>query len=228
MKVIAGNFKSNLTRNASLQYLNALDSKLDSRICDNKQIYIFPSNTSLVQNNYKYITLGAQNCNDSNSGAFTGETSLLHLEEFDIDTILIGHSERRNLFFENDDICARKFNYFKNKNFRIFYCIGESLDVRKNNKYLQFLESQLKAIDTNYKNLIIAYEPIWAIGTGLNATLEQISECVKYLRDISNVPIIYGGSVNENNSSDILKISDGVLVGSASLDVDKFYQIIKE
>lgn len=232
MKVIAGNFKSNLTRKASIDYLNALNSKLDSvfdsRICNDKDIYIFPSNTSLVQNNYKYITLGAQNCNDSKSGAFTGETSLLHLEEFDIKTILIGHSERRNLFFENDDICARKFDYFKSKNFKIFYCIGESLEVRTSKKYLDFLESQLKVIDVDYKNLIIAYEPIWAIGTGLNATLEQISECVSHLRNMSNAPIVYGGSVNENNSSDILKISDGVLVGSASLDINKFYQIIKE
>ena len=228
MKIIAGNFKSNLTRNASLQYLNKLDSKLDSRICDNKKIYIFPANPSLSQNHYKHITLGAQNCNDSISGAFTGETSLLHLEEFGIKTILIGHSERRNLFFENDEVCARKFDFFKNRDFEIFYCIGESLEVRKNNQYLNFLESQLKSIDTNYKNLIIAYEPIWAIGTGLNATMDEIGECMRFLRNLSNSPIIYGGSVNENNSSEILKISDGVLVGSASLDIEKFYQIIKE
>ncbi len=228
MKIVAGNFKSNLTRSASMEYLTALDSMLNTEMCRNKDIYIFPSNTSLVQNNYKHITLGAQNCNDSDSGAFTGEASLLHLQEFEINTILIGHSERRNLFFENDNICARKFEYFKSHNFKIFYCIGESLGIREGGKYLEFLESQLSFIDTNYKNLIIAYEPIWAIGTGLNASVEQICECISHLRGISNAPIIYGGSVNENNSNDILRISDGILVGSASLDINKFYKIISD
>ncbi len=226
MKIIAGNFKSNLTRKDSLEYAIKLDSMLSNRMHNNKDIYIFPSNTSLMQNNYQYITIGAQNCNDSNSGAFTGETSLLHLNEFNIDTILIGHSERRNLFFENDNICARKFEYFKSNNFKIFYCIGESLEIRNSGKYLDFLRSQLSFIDASFNNLVIAYEPIWAIGTGVNASVEQINECIEYLKNISNAPIIYGGSVNKNNSSDILEISDGILVGSASLSVDSFYQII--
>lgn len=228
MKIIAGNFKSNLTRSATIEYLDALDSMLDSRACSGRGVYIFPSNSSLTQDNYKHITIGAQNCNDSTSGAFTGETSLLHLQEFKINTILIGHSERRNLFFENDEICARKFDYFKNENFKIFYCIGESLEIRESGKYLDFLKYQLGFIDTAYANLVIAYEPIWAIGTGLNASVEQIEECINYLKGISNTPIIYGGSVSEKNSSEILKISDGVLVGGASLDMNKFYQIIKE
>lgn len=226
LKIIAGNFKSNLTRSDSIKYLAKLDSMLNDTICSSKDLYIFPSNTSLMKNNYKYITIGAQNCNDSDSGAFTGETSLIHLNEFNINTILVGHSERRNLFFENDSICARKFTYFKSNNFKIFYCIGESLEIRDSGKYLDFLKHQLSFIDTSFKNLVIAYEPIWAIGTGINASVEQIYECISYLKSISNAPIIYGGSVNENNANDILKISDGVLVGSASLAIDVFYEII--
>ncbi|RDU64829.1 triose-phosphate isomerase [Helicobacter sp. MIT 14-3879] len=222
-KIIAGNFKSNFNRKETISYLNKLN-----HIKTNHKIFIFPAISSIVENNFNNITLGAQNCYFAQNGAFTGEITLKHLEEFEINTIIIGHSERRNLFLESDDICAKKFHFFKEQKFCIFYCIGESLEIRNSNKELEFLKKQLEVIDLNYKNLIIAYEPIWAIGTGVNAELNQIKDCISYLKTLSKAPIIYGGSVNEDNAKDILKITDGILVGNASLNINKFNHIIKE
>lgn len=221
-KIIAGNFKSNLNRKQTSDYLSKL-SLLKSK----HKIFIFPSISSMPSNDYDNITIGTQNCYPAASGAFTGEITLEHLEELNINTILIGHSERRNLFFESDKVCAEKFAFFKERDFCIFYCIGEDLATRKAKKERDFLSRQLDFIDTNYSKLVIAYEPIWAIGTGVNASLEQIGECMEFLKSRTNAAIIYGGSVNENNSSEILDITDGILVGSASLDINKFHQILR-
>lgn len=236
MNIIAGNFKSNLDRTSTINYLQTLDKNLESQanscfsknIANDAKVFIFPAISSLVNNNYTNIEIGAQNCNPSINGAFTGEISLSHLNEFNIKTILIGHSERRNIFGESDEVCAKKFEFFKSHNFDIFYCIGEDIETLKNGNTIEFLKKQILNIDVKYENLIIAYEPIWAIGSGLNASLEQISKIMDYLKTFCDAPIIYGGSVNANNSSDILDVCDGILVGSASLDVDNFYKIIKE
>lgn len=225
MKIIAGNFKSNKTRNETISYLNKLDSTLKPH--DSTKIYIFPSISSIVSNDFTHITLGTQNAHFATSGAFTGEITLTHLEEFRIKTILLGHSERRNLFNESDEIVAKKFDFFMKENFEIFFCIGENLAVREANQTKDFLKNQLSKINLNYNHLILAYEPIWAIGTGENASLEQIKEVYDFLKTLCKKPIIYGGSVNENNAKEILEITDGVLVGNASLEVEKFHQIIR-
>ena len=225
MKIIAGNFKSNKTRNETISYLNKLDSTLKPH--DSTKIYIFPSISSIVSNDFTHITLGTQNAHFATSGAFTGEITLTHLEEFRIKTILLGHSERRNLFNESDEIVAKKFDFFMKENFEIFFCIGENLAVREANQTKDFLKNQLSKINLNYNHLILANEPIWAIGTGENASLEQIKEVYDFLKTLCKKPIIYGGSVNENNAKEILEITDGVLVGNASLEVEKFHQIIR-
>ena len=230
MKIIAGNFKSNKTRADSIGYLNALDSRLNSapkELLDSRKIYIFPAITALVANDFANLTLGAQNAHFAEGGAFTGEISLCHLSEFNIKTILVGHSERRTIFCESDEVVAKKFAFFAEQNFEIFLCVGENLAIRKSNQTKDFLQSQLKNIDLDYPNLIIAYEPIWAIGTGQNASLEQICEVYEFLGEIAKKPILYGGSVNANNAKEILSRTDGVLVGNASLEVEHFYQIIR-
>lgn len=221
-KIIAGNFKSNLNRKQTNDYLSTL-----ANIKSNHRIFIFPSISSIPVNNYSNITIGAQNCYPANNGAFTGEITLEHLKELQIDTILIGHSERRKIFLESDEVCANKFAFFKEMGFCIFYCIGEDLEIRKQGKERDFLSKQLDSIDLTYKNLIIAYEPIWAIGTGINASLEQIIQCRDFLKNKTNAPIIYGGSVNEANAGEILDSTDGILVGSASLKIETFNQILK-
>lgn len=231
-KIIAGNFKSNKTMSETVAYLGALDSALEKNSVDsanlaqNRRIYIFPSVCAMRENNFKNLTLGAQNAHFAESGAFTGEATLSHLRDFKIETLLIGHSERRNIFNESDEIVAQKFNFFAENNLQIFLCVGENLAVRKRGKEKDFLRAQLEKINLDYKHLIIAYEPIWAIGTGENATLAQISEVYEFLSELTKKPIIYGGSVNERNAGEILRITDGVLVGNASLEVETFYQII--
>ena len=254
MKIIAGNFKSNKTHSATIAYLKALDLRLDSikiaeskgaesaknaesksadsiKIADSKitestDIYIFPSICAMCENRFKNFTLGAQNAHFAESGAFTGEATLSHLRNFDIQTILLGHSERRNLFGESDEIIKKKFDFFASNNLQIFLCVGENLAVRKSGKTKEFLHTQLAKINLDYDNLIIAYEPIWAIGTGENASLAQISEVYEFLSNLTQKAIIYGGSVNERNAGEILRVCDGVLVGNASLEVEIFYQII--
>lgn len=226
-KIIAANFKSNKTREETKKYLDKLDSYLNDNVLHNdSDIYVFPAQSSLLNNSYTNINLGAQNCYYALNGAFSGEITLRHLEEFNISSILIGHSERRNIFFEDDVICSKKFHFFKEKNFKIFYCIGENIKTRESGDAIYFLKKQLEVIDLNYENLIIAYEPLWAIGTGVNATIKQIDEVISLLKPICPMPIIYGGSVNENNAKDILSISNGILVGNSSLDFDKFVSMI--
>lgn len=230
MKIIAGNFKSNKNRSNTLTYLKELNSRLENAPSEAKdlyKVYIFPALSSIVENNFTHLNLGAQNAYFAESGAFTGEISLVHLQEFGIRTILIGHSERRNLFSESNEVCAKKFDFFARENFEIFLCVGENLAIRQSGKTKNFLCTQLEGLDLSYKNLIIAYEPIWAIGTGQNANLEQIKEIYSFLQEKTKKPIIYGGSVNPSNAKDIIATTDGVLVGNASLEVDSFNQIIR-
>lgn len=226
-KIIIANFKSNHTRKSTQEYLKELDKKDFSA-----KVYVLPTSASLCDNNYNKIQIGAQNAYPTINGAFSGEIGLEALREFDIKTILIGHSERRTLLGENQEFCAKKFDFFSKEGFEIIYCIGEDLVQRKEGfkKVEEFIESQFKGIDVNYKNLIIAYEPIWAIGTGISAELEQIKETHQMIKEKSSAPLLYGGSVNAKNAKEILELKevDGVLVGSAGLEVKNFYEIISQ
>ncbi|MCE3037234.1 triose-phosphate isomerase [Helicobacter sp. faydin-H20] len=223
-KIIAGNFKSNLTRTKIQEYYQVLDSK----IMPNDEVFLFPPFFALQQS--QKFQIGAQNAYPANNGAFTGEITLEALKDLNINTLLIGHSERRTLLGENQEFCAQKFNFFKAQDFSIFYCIGENLEVRQKGFEMtkKFLAIQLQGIDTNYPNLILAYEPIWAIGTGKSASLEEIEEVHAFLKTLCPTKILYGGSVQKNNLTEILKLPnvDGALIGSASLDVNNFIDMI--
>ncbi|PAF49407.1 triose-phosphate isomerase [Helicobacter sp. 12S02232-10] len=226
-KIIAANFKANHTRETTKKYLQKLDSELKNS--NTNQIYIFPSLASLCPNHFTSLKIGAQNAYPTYKGAFTGEIGLEALEEFDIKTILIGHSERRNILNETQEFCAKKFTFFAEKDFEIIYCIGENISIREKGlrEVENFIKTQFEGIDLGYKKLILAYEPIWAIGTGISATIEQIKKTHSIIKNFSKSPLLYGGSVNPKNSSEILSLPevDGVLVGNASLDVESFYQI---
>jgi len=226
--IYAANFKTNHTRSGTKRYLEELQQKISGRNTADR-IFVFPPFTALDNYEGDY-TLGVQNCYPVRKGAFTGEIGLEQLEEFGIGTILIGHSERRQLLHETQEIVAEKFAFFQQENFEIVYCIGEPLEIREqgDSAVVEYLLAQFDGIDTTYGKLIIAYEPIWAIGTGRSATVGEIASTHKALRQSVSKPILYGGSVNPSNIAQIVSIDnvDGVLVGSASLSVDSFYALI--
>jgi triosephosphate isomerase len=227
--IYAANFKTNHTAKTTREYLGKLELQLFKKN-PNDKIYIFPPLTALGVCNSKNITIGAQNAYPVESGAFTGEIGTEQLSEFNIKTILIGHSERRDIIGESQEQVAKKFAFFKEKGFEIIYCIGESLEVREQgiNAVIEHLVSQFEGIDTTYDNFVVAYEPIWAIGTGRSATVKEITETHNALKKIVDKPLLYGGSVKGANIAEISAISnvDGVLVGGASLQTDTFVELL--
>ncbi len=191
-----------------------------------------PKVSELIKNSK--INLGAQNLYPQDNGAFTGEISGAMLKEFSCQYVLVGHSERRHILNESDDFIAAKFHYAKSINLIPILCVGETLAERENGLTTEIITRQLLAITENanvFDNCIIAYEPVWAIGTGKTATPEQAQEIHLFIRKFINnqtTPILYGGSVNENNAKDLFNKPDinGGLIGGASLDSIKFTKII--
>jgi len=226
--IFAANFKTNHTRASTERYVALLNEKLVSKRSEDS-VYLFPPATAL--NSYEGdFTLGVQNAYPVQNGAYTGEIGLEQLEEFGIKTILIGHSERREHLGESQEIVAQKFAFFKEQGFEIIYCIGEPLEIREqgNEAVIEYLLAQFDGIDISYKDLIVAYEPIWAIGTGRSATVEEITATHTSLKQTVQKPLLYGGSVKPENIKEITGIRgvDGVLVGSASLDAKNFATMI--
>lgn len=231
MPIIASNFKTNHTRKSTKEYIEKINNYLEQNSI-NTQVIVFPTSSSLdnfssVQN----LEIGAQNAYPVRNGSFTGEIGLEQLEEFNIKTILIGHSERRHILNETQEEIAKKYEFYKNLGFKIVYCIGEPLEIKNQglNKTLDYIFDQFIGIDTNYKNIILAYEPVWAIGTGVTATNEDIKNIHKAIKDKISKPLLYGGSVKVENVKEICEIPnvDGALIGTASWKVDDFIQIIE-
>lgn len=226
--IFAANFKTNHTRASTEKYIEALKEKLLTKKPEDK-VYIFPPATALDKYEGDF-TIGAQNAYPVQNGAFTGEIGTEQLEEFGIKTILIGHSERREHLGESQEKVAQKFAFFKEQGYEILYCIGEPLEIREegDEAVMEYLLAQFDGIDITYKDLIIAYEPIWAIGTGRSATVDEIASTHESLKKTVQKPLLYGGSVKPANIKEITDIRgvDGVLVGSASLDAESFFQMI--
>jgi len=227
--IIAANLKTNLTRKQTSEYINELESYVIKHNI-NQEVLVFPATSSLNMHSGN-VVVGAQNAYAAKSGAFTGEIGLEHLDEFSIKTILIGHSERRHVLGESQEELVKKFNFYKELGFKIIYCIGEPLEKREAGKeeMMQYISSQYEGIDTSYENLIIAYEPVWAIGTGLTPTLEDIQTIHTELKEKSTAPLLYGGSVKVTNAKEVLELKnvDGILVGSAALYCEHFCTMIQ-
>ncbi len=225
--IIAANLKTNLTRKQTGEYLQKIENYLSSG--SNQEVLVFPAISSLDSHRGK-VVVGAQNAFATSNGAFTGEIGTEQLDEFGIKTILIGHSERRHILGETQDELVKKFNFYKELGYKIVYCIGEPLEIREagNTEMMQYISAQYEGIDTSYENLIIAYEPVWAIGTGLTPTLEDIENIHTDLKEKSSAPLLYGGSVKVANAADVLALNnvDGVLVGSAALIAEDFCSMI--
>ncbi|WP_417326885.1 triose-phosphate isomerase [Halarcobacter sp.] len=229
--IIASNFKTNHTRKSTATFIDEVNSFLEKENISN-DVYIFPTATSLDEfNTVSNLTVGAQNAYATTKGSFTGEIGTEQLDEFGIKTILIGHSERRHILGESQEEITKKFNFYKELGYTIVYCIGEPLEVKEQGieKTLEYIYEQFVGIDTNYENLILAYEPVWAIGTGVTATNDDIKAVHSAIKQKISKPLLYGGSVKVANVREICSIDgvDGALIGTASWVVEDFKQIIE-
>jgi len=243
-KIVAGNWKMN----GSTESITALVTDLLKAGHSNSEVVVSPSfpylhlvSTLCAQSDL--IKLAAQNVSDKESGAFTGEVSASMLEDFGVKYVLVGHSERRSLYGETDDIVALKIQSLLNKDFTPMFCIGETLEEREAGQTLAVCERQIQAVLSllgveAFNRIVIAYEPVWAIGTGLSATSEQAQEVHCGIRAFiakssdlvaQRVQILYGGSVKASTSRALFAMPDidGALVGGASLDAKEFLEIVK-
>jgi len=228
--ILCANFKANKTRQETQAYMAVVESFVSVNAIEDT-IIVFPPFTAL-EHITRNVLIGVQNAYPVQNGAFTGEIALEQLEEFGIKTILIGHSERRHILGETQEQVVAKFRFFAEQGFAIVYCIGEPLNVRKQGEevLMHYLDAQCEGIDMSYPDLILAYEPVWAIGTGLTPTNEQIEAVHGALRLKTTAPLLYGGSVKVDNAGEIMKLQnvDGVLVGSASLSAHDFCEMIAQ
>ncbi len=243
--LIAANWKMNKTVGESLEYINIFKNLVQD--IDTVDIMIAPSFTALASLSVLLektnISLGAQNMFYIERGAYTGEISPLMLTELNVKYVIIGHSERRHIFGEKDEIINKKILSAVEFGLRPILCVGETLEERELGKTMNVVERQIKlgvaGLEKEIGLLDIAYEPVWAIGTGVNATVEQAQEVHLFIRNLINdiskgndtdTRVLYGGSVNDKNAKDLIKAKnvEGFLVGTASLDPNKFYKIILE
>ena len=244
-KVIIGNWKMNNDKQETENLLLNLKNKTwDKEI----EVKVSPSFVSLeyAQKILKNspIEVVAQNMHYEEKGAFTGEISYKMLKSINVNSVIIGHSERRTLFYENDDTIKRKIKTALDNEMKVIFCFGESFKDRKEKRHIKIISKQLDVITNDLKinqwnQIILAYEPVWAIGTGLNATPEQAQEIHKHVREeiattfnknlADSVQILYGGSLKPNNSKEIFfqPDIDGGLIGGASLSFEDFYSIIR-
>lgn len=210
----------------------------------NVDVLLAPSFVSLEsfrKNLNKKIEVSAQNLSQFDDGAYTGEVSTSMLKDIGVENVIIGHSERREKFFESNEIVNAKVKKALADDFHVILCLGEAIEVKNENKEVDFVKDELlKSLAgiENLQNITIAYEPIWAIGTGKTCSADDAEKMCREIRQIINknygeisekIRILYGGSVKPSNAKEILSQEniDGVLVGGASLDVDSFVEIIK-
>jgi len=235
---IIANLKMNKTIAESKSYLNLLNENIRNF---NNKIVICPSNISLFHfaNEIQGMSLGIQDIDHREQGQGTGSISASQVKDI-CEFAIVGHSERRETFFENNKTLSEKLKILWKNNMTPIFCIGENQEVRDKGfeAVKKHINKQLKESlfeNSDWENLLVAYEPIWAIGTGLSASPEQASEVISLIHEIIkeisggiDVPILYGGSVNEENHLDFQKEEgiNGLLIGSACLDPITFSKII--
>ena len=242
-KIIAGNWKMNMLPNEAMSFINELEPNVKNAKCE--IILCVPYTDlfySLLTAQNTNIKIGAQNMHWEESGAYTGEVSPNMLKCINVEYVIIGHSERRQYFAETDETVNKKIKSALNHGLKPILCVGETLDQRENNMQDAIISNQIKAAlkgIESIENITIAYEPIWAIGTGKVATKEDANNTIKIIRSTvkelygdnvaQNICILYGGSVKKENAKELFSTSDidGALIGGASLKVDEFAKIIE-
>ena len=243
-KMVVGNWKMNKTPEEAEQLINSIKIKLDGSACNVVlcvpfvDLHIATETTRGTE-----IKIGAQNCHFEQSGAYTGEISAKMLKSLSVEYVILGHSERRAHFNESDETINKKVKTALAEGINVIFCVGETLNERELNVTSEKISMQVKAGLTgvsaeDLQNVSVAYEPMWAIGTGKTATKELANEVCGEIRELlarlygeetaSKVRILYGGSVNTENARDLLRMEniDGGLIGGASLNADEFSQII--
>jgi triosephosphate isomerase len=247
-RYVIANWKMNLSLNESVQLAKKINIKLMKEIWQRQVIIcpdflsLFPVSSALEKSKLK---LGAQDVFWQEQGSYTGEVSIKNLNQLNVSTIILGHSERRTIMNETSKMVNRKLKLTLKYNFNPVVCVGENEEIRNKGKEKSFLKKQLKETLGGLKlekaqEIIIAYEPIWAIGTGKNMSARDIKEMLSFIKEEiinlynkslvnKNFVFIYGGSVNTNNIKEISKYSQiqGVLVGGASLKLSSFIKICK-
>lgn len=243
-KYVAGNWKMNLNMAEATALVDGLLKGLPKDA--NLDVAVFPSFVYLAPLADKLkgtpIGIGAQNCYFEAKGAFTGEIAPQMIKDIGCQSVIIGHSERRHVLGETNDVLKKKVLAALDAGLKVIYCVGETLDEREGNKTEAVLDSQIKDVlggEIPLDNIVIAYEPVWAIGTGKTATPDQAQEAHAYIRQLieklynsqaaQNLRIQYGGSVKPSNAQELLSQADvdGALVGGASLKADDFLGIIQ-
>lgn len=229
MKLIIANLKMNLKLEEILKYKETIKEKQDNLIIAPPYIYL----DVMKSQNYD---IASQDGYYVDNGAYTGEVSFNQLKSMGVNYSIIGHSERRQKFNETNNIVKEKYLSSLRNGITPIVCVGETKEERLSNKTFDIIEEEIKVLmDSKTESIIIAYEPIWAIGTGLTPTLEEIESVHKFIKEILNKynlnsKILYGGSVNLNNIKEFSKSDhiDGFLIGSASLDPNNLLNMINE
>jgi len=244
-KIVAGNWKMNKTFEEAEELLTALAENLD----DNKmkcEVVVCPPSVYLeLASDFadeSALQVGGQNASNHESGAYTGEISASMLESMDVNYCIIGHSERRKYYGETDDLLAEKANALLDHDILPIFCCGEVIEEREKEIHFEVVRKQLTdgifhLSEDEFQNVVIAYEPVWAIGTGLTASPDQAQEMHAFIRGLvadkyngeiaENTSILYGGSCNAGNAKELFSQADvdGGLIGGASLKADEFLKI---
>ena len=243
--VIAGNWKMNKTPVEAAELINEMKPLVENADCD--VVICVPYvdlQTALYCTEGTNIKVGAENCHWEEKGAFTGEISPSMLTSMGVEYVVIGHSERRQYFGETDDTVSKRVDAALRAGLKVILCVGETLEQREKNITFETVSTQTKialqnVTEEQLKDVIIAYEPVWAIGTGKTATSEQANEVNNYIRgliaelystDAANAFVVqYGGSMNAGNAAELLAMEDidGGLIGGASLKAPDFATIVK-
>lgn len=246
--IIAANWKMNKGPNEASDFLNTFTSKLDN-ITDDVDVVISPPFVSIpaaidALSPNSDVSIAAQNVSENDNGAFTGEISTMMLKELYVRYVIVGHSERRTLYGETDAIINAKIKQARLSNIKPIFCIGETLEERDAGKLKEVLSTQITdgladISEKDMKEIVVAYEPVWAIGTGRTASAEQAQEAHAYVRSViaslynqeiaDKVRIQYGGSMKAANAAELLSQPDidGGLVGGASLEPQSFLELIR-
>lgn len=247
-KIVAGNWKMNKDLTESMSLVSEVRSMVRDEVRHDAEIIVIPPFTSLGSANKliegSEIILGAQNCSTEDSGAYTGEVSVKMLNSVGVKYVLVGHSERRIYFGEANEMLAKKVTIALNNGLTPIYCCGETIEDREDKTFFQVVEKQITEglfglHEDQLQKVVIAYEPVWAIGTGETASNEQAQEMHSYIRKLIEarfgdkvsqaIRILYGGSVNPKNAEELFACEDidGGLIGGASLKSRDFVEVVK-